>query len=92
MSPEHIRIAELSKEDKERRFSSTARRRGQSRSQFLAQLLEAERVRERTIRYLDKHVWTWQTMRPHGGDINDGKWLRNIEMISGEVLPRRGEI
>jgi metal-responsive CopG/Arc/MetJ family transcriptional regulator len=35
----------------------TARRRGQSRSQFVAQLLAAERVRERTIRHLDKHGW-----------------------------------
>ena len=35
----------------------TARHRGQSRSELLAQLLEAERVRDRTIRYLDKHGW-----------------------------------
>ena len=35
----------------------TARRRSQSRSELLAQLLEAERVRDHTIRYLDKHGW-----------------------------------
>jgi metal-responsive CopG/Arc/MetJ family transcriptional regulator len=35
----------------------TARRRGKSRSELLAQLLAAERVRERTIQYLDKHGW-----------------------------------
>jgi metal-responsive CopG/Arc/MetJ family transcriptional regulator len=32
-------------------------RRGTSRSQLLAQLLEAERVRERTQQYLDRYGW-----------------------------------
>lgn len=35
----------------------TARRRGTSRSELLAQLLEAERVREQTVAYLDRHGW-----------------------------------
>lgn len=34
-----------------------AKRRGTSRSSLLAQLLEAERVREQTRRYLDRHGW-----------------------------------
>lgn len=34
-----------------------ARRRGTSRSSLLAQLLEAERVREQARRYLDRHGW-----------------------------------
>ncbi|MBI4265856.1 MAG: hypothetical protein HY657_15885 [Acidobacteria bacterium] len=34
-----------------------ARRRGTSRSELLAQLLEAERVREQTVAYLDRHGW-----------------------------------
>jgi len=34
-----------------------ARRRGTSRSELLAQLLEAERVREQTQAYLDRHGW-----------------------------------
>jgi metal-responsive CopG/Arc/MetJ family transcriptional regulator len=34
-----------------------ARRRGTSRSQLLAQLLEAERVRQQTVSYLDRHGW-----------------------------------
>ncbi len=34
-----------------------ARRRGTSRSQLLARLLEAERVREQTREYLDRHGW-----------------------------------
>lgn len=32
-------------------------RRGTSRSQLLAQLLEAERVRQRTQQYLDRYGW-----------------------------------
>lgn len=34
-----------------------ARRRGTSRSGLVAQLLEHERIREQTKRYLDKHGW-----------------------------------
>lgn len=34
-----------------------ASRRGLSRSGLLAELLEAERVREQTRRYLDRHGW-----------------------------------
>jgi metal-responsive CopG/Arc/MetJ family transcriptional regulator len=34
-----------------------ARRRGISRSGLLAQLLQAERIREQTQRYLDLHGW-----------------------------------
>ncbi|HET7291181.1 MAG TPA: hypothetical protein VFM88_02025 [Vicinamibacteria bacterium] len=34
-----------------------AGRRGTSRSGLLARLLEAERVREQTRRYLDEHGW-----------------------------------
>ena len=34
-----------------------AERRGTSRSQLLAELLEAERVRQRTREYLDRHGW-----------------------------------
>lgn len=34
-----------------------ARRRGTSRSGLLASLLEAERIREQTRRYLDIHGW-----------------------------------
>lgn len=34
-----------------------ADRRGTSRSGLLAQLLEAERIREQTRQYLDRHGW-----------------------------------
>jgi len=34
-----------------------AQRRGTSRSGLLAQLLEAERIREQTRGYLDRHGW-----------------------------------
>lgn len=34
-----------------------AKRRGTSRSELLARLLEAERVREQTVAYLDRHGW-----------------------------------
>lgn len=34
-----------------------AKRRGTSRSELLAQLLEAERVRAQTVAYLDRHGW-----------------------------------
>jgi metal-responsive CopG/Arc/MetJ family transcriptional regulator len=36
---------------------AAAKRRGTSRSEVLARLLEAERVRQQTQRYLDKHGW-----------------------------------
>lgn len=36
---------------------SEASRRGTSRSGLLAQLLKAERVREQTRRYIDRHGW-----------------------------------
>lgn len=35
----------------------TARRRGTSRSELLARLLDAERVRQQTQEYLDRHGW-----------------------------------
>ena len=34
-----------------------AKRRGTSRSELLARLLEAERVRQQTEEYLDRHGW-----------------------------------
>jgi metal-responsive CopG/Arc/MetJ family transcriptional regulator len=34
-----------------------ARRRGTSRSELLARLLQAERVRQQTQEYLDRHGW-----------------------------------
>ncbi len=34
-----------------------AKRRGLSRSGLLAKLLEAERIREQTRRYIDRHGW-----------------------------------
>lgn len=34
-----------------------ARRQGTSRSELLARLLEAERVRQQTQEYLDRHGW-----------------------------------
>lgn len=34
-----------------------ARRRGTSRSELLARLLEAERMREQVQQYLDRHGW-----------------------------------
>jgi metal-responsive CopG/Arc/MetJ family transcriptional regulator len=45
-----------------------ASRRGTSRSGLLAQLLRAERVREQTRRYIDRHGW----------DVaeNDSAWRR----------------
>jgi metal-responsive CopG/Arc/MetJ family transcriptional regulator len=36
---------------------ATAKRRGTSRSELLARLLEAERVRQMTQDYLDRHGW-----------------------------------
>lgn len=37
--------------------NEAAQRRGTSRSMLLAKLLEAERVRQQTQRYLDRHGW-----------------------------------
>ena len=34
-----------------------AKRRGTSRSELLAELLDAERVRQQTVAYLDRHGW-----------------------------------
>ena len=34
-----------------------AKRRGISRSELLAQLIEAERVREQAVAYLERHGW-----------------------------------
>lgn len=34
-----------------------AKRRGLSRSELLAHLLEAEKIREQTRRYIDRHGW-----------------------------------
>ena len=34
-----------------------AKRRGTTRSGLLASLLEAERIREQTLRYLDRYGW-----------------------------------
>ena len=34
-----------------------ARRRGTSRSGYLAELIESDRVREQVARYLDRHGW-----------------------------------
>jgi metal-responsive CopG/Arc/MetJ family transcriptional regulator len=36
---------------------ATAKRQGTSRSMLLANLLEAERVRQQVQRYLDRHGW-----------------------------------
>jgi metal-responsive CopG/Arc/MetJ family transcriptional regulator len=35
----------------------TARRKGRSRSEILADLLAAERIRQQTREYLDRHGW-----------------------------------
>jgi metal-responsive CopG/Arc/MetJ family transcriptional regulator len=35
----------------------TARRRGTSRSELLAQLLESERIRQQAQQYLERHGW-----------------------------------
>jgi len=37
--------------------AAEAKRRGTTRSALLAQLLEAERIREQARRYLDRHGW-----------------------------------
>lgn len=65
-----------------------ARRRGTSRSGLLAQLLEAERVRDQVSRYIDRHGWdvaedeeAWRRYQQHrmredyaGDDWTDDDW------------------
>ncbi len=60
-----------------------ARRRGTSRSGLLAQLLETERVRDQTQRYLDRHGWdvaddekAWREYqcRRMAGEYSDDRW------------------
>ena len=60
-----------------------ARRRGTSRSEVLARLLEEERVRQQTREYLDRHGWDvvvdaagWQAYqrRRMAEDYRDDDW------------------
>jgi metal-responsive CopG/Arc/MetJ family transcriptional regulator len=60
-----------------------AKRRGTSRSGLLAQLLETERIREQTRRYLDRHGWdvceddeAWRTYQQHrmAEEYGDDQW------------------
>jgi metal-responsive CopG/Arc/MetJ family transcriptional regulator len=60
-----------------------AKRRGLSRSALLAELLEAERVREQTRRYLDQYGWdvaedeeAWRTYqrRRVAEEYRDDEW------------------
>jgi metal-responsive CopG/Arc/MetJ family transcriptional regulator len=60
-----------------------AKRRGTSRSKLLAELLEAERVREQARRYLDRHGWdvaddetAWRTYqrRRMAEEYRDDEW------------------
>ncbi len=60
-----------------------ATRRGRSRSGLLAELLEAERIREQVRRYLDQHGWdvaeeerTWQgyQRRRMAQEYGDDDW------------------
>ena len=60
-----------------------ARSRGTSRSELLAQLLEAERVRQQTKAYLDRHGWdvvdddaAWQAYqrRRMAKEYRDDEW------------------
>ena len=60
-----------------------ARRRGTSRSGVLAQLLEAERIREETRRYIERHGWdvceddeAWRRYqrRRTGEEYGDDEW------------------
>lgn len=62
---------------------AAARRRGTSRSQLLARLLEAERVRQQTREYLDRHGWdvvddeaAWQRYqkRRMAAEYHDDEW------------------
>lgn len=60
-----------------------AGRRGTSRSGLIAQLLEAERIREQTAAYLDRHGWdvaedeaAWQRYQQHrmSEEYSDDEW------------------
>jgi len=60
-----------------------AKRRGLSRSALLAELLEAEKVREQTRRYLDQHGWdvtedeeTWRKYQRNrvAEEYRDDEW------------------
>jgi metal-responsive CopG/Arc/MetJ family transcriptional regulator len=60
-----------------------AGRRGLSRSGLLAELLEAERVREQTRQYLDRHGWdiaeddeAWREYQRHrmAEEYGDDEW------------------
>ena len=60
-----------------------ASRRGTTRSELLAYLLEAERVRQQTLRYLDRHGWDvvddekgWRTYqrRRTAQEYRDDEW------------------
>lgn len=60
-----------------------ARQRGTSRSELLARLLEAERVRQQTHEYLDRHGWdvvddtqAWQRYqrRRMAAEYSDDEW------------------
>lgn len=60
-----------------------ASRRGTSRSEFLARLLEAERIRERVEAYIDRHGWdiaddeaAWRRHQKHrmAAEYRDDEW------------------
>ena len=60
-----------------------AKRRGLSRSALLANLLQAEKIREQTCRYIDQHGWdvtkdeeTWKTYqkRRMEAEYGDDEW------------------
>ncbi len=60
-----------------------AKRRGTSRSELLARLLEAERVRQQTQAYLDRHGWdvvedegAWRRYQRHrmATEYRDDQW------------------
>ena len=60
-----------------------AKRRGTSRSELLARLLKAERVRQQTREYLDRHGWdvvddeaAWRTYqrRRMAQEYRDDEW------------------
>ncbi len=62
---------------------NAARQRGISRSGLLAELLEAERVREQTSAYLDRHGWdvvkdteAWRRYQQTrmAAEYGDGDW------------------
>jgi hypothetical protein len=53
-----------------------ASRRGTSRSGLLAQLLKAERVREQTRRYIDRHGWDVAESEPAWRDYQRRRTAR----------------